>query len=459
MIGTTTYASQTGHELQLMCLEENLMGSATVAEELGNLSDQQMPEKMQELKKFIHLEAKTKALVNQLQMIEIQQKQREAGKIILNQSLNSCELYRQMIYRDITYGTFFSLCLKTNQDGKYGEFERQKYYWLHEWDSWQQEVHKTRGVCDWIISPAIYDISATKREFKKITHIYSFWADFDAGAVGHKKSTLFKDTGDCRYQVLQNLQALELIPTLWFFSGYGFHAYWCVTENLIRKLNQDQIENMNEALYQAGLGSSGEHYNEIKTATTLVRSPFPGTNLKIVNSPVATKLEQLHGLYDLADIINKILPVMQIRQIAPKQIFITGQGAKLIQPSLSPIIIHRIGDIDKVLADKEFMDWLSDSTKLNYYKNTQYQFDSTSAKEAWIIFYLWLCGLDTEQILDFFQQYADEEYHLLRTRKKKSAQIELIEYNVRKKCERAEQGQCSAKIKKEHIMEVNWDVN
>lgn len=460
MIGTTTYVNPVGQELHLMCLQENLPRSAAVAKELGILSDQQMPEKMQELKKLIRCEAMNKALVNQLQIMEIQQKIKEAHDNIRNmrnQTLADFELYNRLIYRG-TAGTIFALRLKTNQNGKYEDFGYQESYWSNELDTkWKRDVNAMYGVCDWIITPAVYDIHTDKRKFENVTHIYSFWADFDAGTIGHKQETLFASNNECRNQVLQNLKTLNLTPTLWFSSGYGFHAYWCITENLIGTLNQGQIEDVNEALYQAAVGSS-QHFNETKSAVTLMRSPFPGTNLKIINSPVATKLEQLHGLYDLADIIKRVPPAVTKLPELFQQRIKSGQAANP-QPLNLPIKLHRIGDINKVLADTEFMDWIYDSSALDYYKNDKYQHDSQSAKEAWIVFYLWLCELNTEQILDFFYDHTDAQNHLFRTRKKKSAQLELIEYNIRKKCERAEQGQCSAKIKKEHIMEVNWNVN
>lgn len=418
-----------------------------LAQELADVSETALPHQLENLIIQLRIDDEINAGFNQFKAGKIRQ-QRERNKVALTAQCewasHQWDIYKQMIYRDITDGTFFTLKAKVDDSGTYRCEERQSYYWLTEWDAWKKDACNTYGEDDWFISPAIYDTNAVRRESSQLTHVFSFWADFDYGDAGHKQNTQFQTQDECSDRILGNLYQKNLTPTLWFHTGHGFHAYWCTQENLIGKLSKNQIEQVNEMLYQTAVGG-GQHYNEIKSVTTLVRCPLPGTNLKCIDDPKITKLEQLHEAYAVKDILDRL----------PR--LVSSQPKKQVNATKFSANIARIGCMEKVLADKDFMEWIHDSKKLHYFKNDQYHFDSTSAKEAWIMFYLWLCNLESEQILEFFKQHADGDYHLLRTRKTTSARLELIRYNISQKNKLAEQGKCSAKIKKNHIMEANWN--
>lgn len=280
---------------------------------------------------------------------------------------------------------------------------------------------------DFSISPAIY--AGNFRSHDMVSGLYCFWAEFDYGTVGHKKRDLpFASKDECKSMIKNNYIRAELNPNIIMNSGHGIHCYWLVGSNLIGQQTKKQIEQVNEWLFQIGIGINRNYYNEVKSITSLMRSPYPAVNRKIATSPVRTKMIfTKQPIYSLPFIRNKIISHIMKKRKSKNTAFLRTKkynGCKAAIPFL------RSGDIGLVEADTAFMAWLSDSTDLSYYKSNLYGFDSTSAKEAWIFKYLYLCKLDVQDIYDFCDQYMDRRYHMFRTRRNMSDRLKRIQYEI-----------------------------
>ena len=286
-------------------------------------------------------------------------------------------------------------------------------------------IQKHAAEYDFSLSPAIY--SGNSRSYSTITGLYCFWVEFDYGTVGHKKRDLpFASKEACVATVKRNYSAAGLQPNVLMNSGHGVHCYWLVDSNLVGQQTKKQIEQINEWLFQIGIGINRNYYNEVKSITSLMRSPYPAVNRKIAVSPVETRLvftqQAVYSVISIrSNIISYILQRRQAKRIALKRT--PKYGGKPAGKVL------RNGDIDLVEADESFMAWLMDSADLSYYKS-KYQFDSTSAKEAWIFKYLYLCNLEVPEIYGFCEQYMDRQYHVFRTRRTTLERIKRIQYEI-----------------------------
>jgi hypothetical protein len=279
---------------------------------------------------------------------------------------------------------------------------------------------------DFSLSPAIY--KEPIRSYDAISSLYCFWAEFDYGMVGHKKRDLpFASKDECIRKIKNNYISAELNPNIIMNSGHGIHCYWLVDSNLVGQQTKKQIEQANEWLFQVGIGINRNYYNEVKSITSLMRSPYPAINRKISSSPVETKMIfTKQDVYSLEMIRKKIVSYIIQKRQDKNVIF---QNNKRSSNSSTSLIL-RIGDIDLLETDENFMAWLSDSTDLSYYKSNNYEFDSTSAKEAWIFKYLYLCNLDVPEIYDFCNQYMDRKYHVFRTRCNRADRVKRIQYEI-----------------------------
>lgn len=279
---------------------------------------------------------------------------------------------------------------------------------------------------DFCIAPAIY--KDTIRSYGTISGLYCFWAEFDFGTIGHKKSHLpFANKADCIRTIKNNYLSARLNPNVIMNSGHGIHCYWLIDSNLIGQQTKKQIEQVNEWLFQVGIGINRNYYNEVKSITSLMRAPYPAVNRKIADKPVKTKMVfTKQAIYSLNSIRTKIVSsIMQRRQgkrIALRRTSLYGR--KPIGNAL------RNGNIDLVEMDGPFMMWLMDSSDLSYYKSKTYQFDSTSAKEAWIFKYLYLCNLEVPEIYAFCERYMDRQYHVFRTRRTTADRLKRIQYEI-----------------------------
>lgn len=295
---------------------------------------------------------------------------------------------------------------------------------------------------DFCIAPAIY--KDTTRSYATISGLYCFWAEFDFGTIGHKKSDLpFANKSDCIRTIKNNYLSAALNPNIIINSGHGIHCYWLVDSNLIGQQTRKQIEQVNEWLFQIGIGFNRNYYNEVKSITSMMRSPYPGVNRKIASEPVKTKMiVTRQNIYRLEKIRNNITTFI-IRKYKEKKVIFrkTNHGGHNRS-------VLRFGDIDMLEKDEGFMSWLSDSTFLCYYKSDKFYFDSTSAKEAWIFKYLYMCDLDVIDIYEFCKQYMDRQYHLFRTRKTRIDRLKRIKYEIDLATKR---GTFPKKIRNEHI--------
>ncbi len=295
---------------------------------------------------------------------------------------------------------------------------------------------------DFSISPAIYhDIT---RSYANIAGLYCFWVEFDWGTVGHKKRDLpFASKDECIRTIKNNYIRAELNPNIIMNSGHGIHCYWLVDSNLIEQQTKKQIEQVNEWLFQIGIGINRNYYNEVKSITSLMRSPYPAVNRKIASEPVATKMiVTQQKIYRFEEIRNNIAAFIIHKYKEKKVIFRkTSHGGKN-----RPVL--RFGDINMLEKDEPFMSWLSNSTILCYYKSDKFDFDSTSHKEAWIFKYLYMCDLDIADIYEFCKQYMDREYHIFRTRRTRLERLKRIRYEIDLALKR---GTFPKKIRNEHI--------
>jgi hypothetical protein len=279
---------------------------------------------------------------------------------------------------------------------------------------------------DFSISPAIYNDSI--RSYSNICGLYCFWAEFDYGTVGHKKRDLpFASKDDCVSTLKNNYIATGLHPNIIMNSGHGVHCYWLIDSNIIKYQTKKQVEQVNEWLFQVGIGINRNYYNEVKSIISLMRSPYPAVNRKISSSPVATKMIfTKQDIYSM-DTIRKKIASYVIQKRHDKKVVLRKNKR---HSSGGKAEVLRRGDIDLLETDENFMDWLSDSSDLSYYKSKLYEFDSTSAKEAWIFKYLYLCNLEVPEIYDFCNQYMDRRYHVFRTRSNRADRVKRIQYEI-----------------------------
>jgi len=297
---------------------------------------------------------------------------------------------------------------------------------------------------DFFLSPAIYN--DTIRSYSNISGLYCFWAEFDWGTVGHKKRDLpFASKEQCIEAIKKNYKTAELSPNIIMNSGHGIHCYWLVDSNIIELQIKKQVEQVNEWLFQVGIGINWNYYNEVKSITNLMRSPYPAVNRKISSSPVATKMNfTQQKIYQVKEIRKNITAFIIRNYKAKKAVFRkknTSAGSRNRE-------VERFGDIDMLEKDKNFMSWLSESSILCYYKSDKFYFDSTSAKEAWIFKYLYMCDLDITDIYEFCKQYMDREYHIFRTRTKRLDRLKRIKYEIDLAMKR---GTFPKRIRNEHI--------
>lgn len=303
-------------------------------------------------------------------------------------------------------------------------------------------VEENGSTYDFSISPGIY--AGNVRSYDNISGLYCFWAEFDYGTVGHKKRDLpFASKDECIRMLKNNYIRAELNPNMIMNSGHGIHCYWLVDSNLIGQQTKKQIEQVNEWLFQIGIGINRNYYNEVKSITSLMRSPYPAVNRKIASKPVDTKMIiTRQNIYRFEEIRNNIAAFIIRKHKEKKVIFRkTNHGGK-------NRAVLRFGDVDMLEKDEAFMSWLSDSTILCYYKSDKFYFDSTSAKEAWIFKYLYMCDLDIIDIYEFCKQYMDRQYHLFRTRKTRIDRLKRIKYEIDLATKR---GTFPKKIRNEHI--------
>jgi hypothetical protein len=279
---------------------------------------------------------------------------------------------------------------------------------------------------DFSVSPAIYN--DTVRSYSNICGLYCFWAEFDWESVGHKKHDLpFASKDECLKTLKNNYLAADLNPNIIMNSGHGVHCYWLVDSNIVGQQTKNQVEQVNEWLFQVGIGINRAYYNEVKSITSLMRSPYPAVNRKISSSPTKTKMILTNkNIYNVRKLRNTIANFIIHKKrtenlvIRKSNVRKNGEGRE----------ISRLGDISMVEQDEPFMDWIIDCTDLSYYKSNKYDFDSTSAKEAWIFKYLYLCKLDISEIYQFCDQYMDRQYHILRTRHNISDRLKRIKYEI-----------------------------
>lgn len=280
---------------------------------------------------------------------------------------------------------------------------------------------------DFSVSPAIYN--DTSRDYNNISGLYCFWAEFDYGTVGHKKRDLpFGSKDDCIRTIKNNYLNAGLNPNIIMSSGHGIHCYWLIDSNLVGQQTKKQIEQVNEWLFQIGIGINRNYYNEVKSVTSLMRSPYPAVNRKIASEPVETKMIFTKQKIYLLDKIRKKIAFYVVKKkknenVALRKAEKHNKGCKAE--------VLRTGDINLLEADDFFITWLSDSNDLSYYRSNIYEFDSTSAKEAWIFKYLYLCNLDEHEIYDFCNRYMERHYHIFRTRKNIPDRIKRIQYEIK----------------------------
>jgi len=279
---------------------------------------------------------------------------------------------------------------------------------------------------DFSVSPAIYNDAV--RSYSNICGLYCFWAEFDWGSVGHKKHDLpFASKDECIKTLKNNYLAADLKPNIIMNSGHGVHCYWLVDNNILGQQTKKQVEQVNEWLFQIGIGINRNYYNEVKNITSLMRSPYPAVNRKISSSPAKTKMiftnKKICNVKKLRNsIVTFIIHKKRTENLVLKKSTVKNNNEKQE--------VSRLGDVLMVEQDGPFMDWLMDCTDLSYYKSDKYGFDSTSAKEAWIFKYLYLCKLDVPEIYEFCDQYMDRQYHIFRTRKTISDRLKRIQYEI-----------------------------
>jgi len=287
-----------------------------------------------------------------------------------------------------------------------------------------QYLQENANTHDFSVSPAIY--SNTIRSSFNICGLYCFWVEFDWGTIGHKKCDLpFASKDQCIRTIKKNYQLAGLTPSIIMNSGHGIHCYWVIDSNLIEQQTKKQVEQVNEWLFQIGIGINSHYYNEVKSITSLMRSPYPAVNRKIASFPVATKIIFTEQEYTLQEIRHHIVATI-ISKWLRRTVDTQFKRYKCVKRSA----IQRIGDIDFVEADEDFMTWLIDSSDLSYYKSKRYEFDSTSAKETWIFKYLYLCNLEVEEIYEFCDQYMQRQYHIFRTRKNVPDRLKRIRREI-----------------------------
>lgn len=305
-------------------------------------------------------------------------------------------------------------------------------------------VEENGSTHDFSISPGIY--AGNVRSYDNISGLYCFWAEFDYGTVGHKKRDLpFTSKDECIRMLKNNYIRAELNPNMIMNSGHGIHCYWLVDSNLIGQQTKKQIEQVNEWLFQIGIGINRNYYNEVKSITSLMRTPYPAVNRKISASPVETKMKfTQQKIYQINEIKKNLATIIIRSHKAKKAIFrkINSSAGNEKRG------VERFGDIDMLEKDEDFMSWLSNSAILCYYKSDKFDFDSTSHKEAWIFKYLYMCDLDIADIYEFCKQYMDREYHIFRTRRTRLERLKRIKYEIDLAMKR---GTFPKKIRNEHI--------
>lgn len=269
------------------------------------------------------------------------------------------------------------------------------------------ETLKNETGNDWYISQQIYNQKSDKFtvDKKNIVAMYTFYCEFDYGKDGHKNNNQpFASKESCLDAIKSNYSKANLMPSMVFFSGHGFHCYWCVTDNLIGNLSHDDIENANEKLFQIGVGdSNGKFFNEVKNVNQRLRSPFPACNLKTKQAVKTNILFPKKDKYSLTVLLEEL---DKQKIVVPIKTYVTTNaitGGTTIQD----------GDIQLLENDGDFMGWLGCSNDLNYYLSEEYAFPSTSEKQYWIYKYLYKCGLDSKQIYDFCRTCFDNHYNLI----------------------------------------------
>lgn len=279
---------------------------------------------------------------------------------------------------------------------------------------------------DFSISPAIYNGSF--RTYGTISGLYCFWVEFDFGQVGHKKhDLLFASKEECIQTLKNNYKNSGLNPNIIMNSGHGIHCYWLVDHNLIEKQTKQQIEKINEWLFQVGIGFNRKFYNEVKSITSLMRSPYPAINRKVESQAVPVKMNfTTQEIYSLREIRNKLAVAIVSKKHLFRKAFLSYSQSIVKKDKTN----NRVGCIALIKKDQNFMEWIENSSDLSYYKSSQYYFDSTSAKEAWIFKYLYLCNLDESDTYDFCEENMDRQYHIFRTRKNISDRLKRIQTEI-----------------------------
>lgn len=367
----------------------------------------------------------------------------------MNISKNDVQNFRHflnLIHNNRQAGNVYTLTRKIGADGYMRT--TQQCWDITEQDRIIKYIIDNALENDFSITPAIFnkDESSFGRNESSVSELYCLWAEFDYGNTGHKnKNQAFQTKAECIKTIRHNYAAYGIPPNIVFSSGHGIHCYWLTHEDVFDNNDADIVKELNELIFQIGINAEGRFYNEVKNAASMMRTSIPAINRKIPNEPVPTVLKIMHqNRYDYNDLVD-------VLEEFEKSVFIKKKPA-IKQADINDLQLF--GDIDAITKDKEFMDWASDSRDWNrLYGNGTYEpFDSSSHKESYIFCYLYRCGLDEHEILDFVKDHFDMEYHINRTRKQDSDKLNLIRYNIDKAISENYIGKI--RIKENHLKEV-----